>query len=227
MDSRPTLKILNLGLQDFQETWQLQKKLQRDLIDKTGLAHLLLVTHPPVITLGTSTKEKNLLVDKETLAAKDIQVVKIERGGDITYHDPAQLIAYPIIDLHNHKTDVGWYMRALEQVVIDTLLEFGITGIRQDGKTGVWIDSNNKICSIGVRLSRWCSMHGLALNVKDSTQGFSYINPCGFNDIYMTSLERLGISASLEKIQSVLVSNFIKLFDYPKYDYGIKHADKQ
>lgn len=186
----PSTRILELGLKPYREVWELQKKLQAELIAGTGEQFLIICEHNPVITLGTSAEASNVLVREDELKARGIDVIKIERGGDVTYHGPGQLVAYPILNLNYYRRDVDWYLRQLEQIIIDTMSDCGVTGIRIAGKTGVWTSPTKKIASIGVRLSRWCTMHGLALNIRNCSDGFNLINPCGFRDIEMTSLEQ-------------------------------------
>jgi len=219
-----SLKVLNLGLKPYSEVWELQKQLQQELISGTAQETLIICQHNPVITLGTSADSSNILVNEAILKEKSVELFKIERGGDVTFHGPGQLVAYPILNLNNHRRDVDWYLRTLEAVIIQTLKVFDIEGYRITGKTGVWIHPHDdtssdaqrerKIASIGVRLSRWCSMHGLALNIKDCSAGFSLINPCGFNDIVSTSIEQEGIIANHALVETGLVSTFKELFGY-------------
>lgn len=204
--------ICRLGLVPFESTWRLQQKLQRELIDGTGGETLLLCEHRPVITLGTGAREENLLVDRQKLRELGIEIFKIERGGDITWHGPGQLVAYPILNLAHRRKDVGWYMRSLEEAVIRTLRHFGIHGIRIPGKAGVWIDEHRKIASLGVRISRWCSMHGLSLNVCCGQEGFSLINPCGFRDVRAVSMKDLGQLCDIETVSARFQRDFYEVF---------------
>jgi lipoate-protein ligase B len=181
------LTFIDLGLTSYQAVWQMQKDLQRKLIEGTGAQTVLFCEHNPVITLGKGAKASNLLVSEETLARQGVELFQIERGGDITFHGPGQLVVYPILNLNAYKRDVSWYMRTLEGCIISVLADCGIEGTQIEGKTGVWI-KERKIASIGVRLSRWCSMHGLSMNVLSELSGYQLINPCGFNDIEMTSM---------------------------------------
>ena len=194
--------ILDLGLVPYQRAWDLQKRLQRSLIDGGQQQFLILCEHNPVITLGRRAKDDNILVPKEELGAHGVAVFDVERGGDVTWHGPGQLVAYPILNLSFYKRDVHWYMRALEEVILRSLAEFGIEGFRVAGKTGVWLNSpahtedaerienteQEKIASIGVRLSRWCTLHGISLNVHNDDHGFSLIHPCGLPEVNMTSM---------------------------------------
>jgi lipoate-protein ligase B len=214
-----TFEIRDLGLIDYDAAWALQKERQRGLIDSTSDEVLFICEHPPVITLGNGANVENLLASEESLAARGISVRRVERGGDVTFHGPGQLVAYPIVDLRRRKTDVGWYMRLLESCIITALKACNIQATQIAGKTGVWVldDSapgavgGRKIASIGVRLSRWCTMHGLALYLTPQLQGFNQINPCGMPGIEVTSVEQLGGSPALARAE--LVSNLISVLD--------------
>ena len=192
------MKVLNLGLRPYTEVWELQKQLQSELIAGAGQETLIICEHTPVVTLGASAEEQNLLFPIPALNERGIEVIKVERGGDVTYHGPGQLVMYPIMDLRRRRQDVGWYIRSLEDVIIRTLAHFGITGMRVNGKPGVWTAANEeggifhgrKIASIGVRISRWCTMHGMALNVQGCEGGFSVINPCGFTGIEISTMKQ-------------------------------------
>lgn len=202
--------FLDIGLKPYREVWALQKKLQSELIAGTGKQTVILCEHPAVITLGTSADAENVLAKEETLKDRGIEVVKIERGGDVTYHGPGQLVVYPILNLNNYRRDVDWYLRLLEGAIIDTMADFGVSGIRIAGKTGVWTSPTEKIASIGVRFSRWCSMHGLALNVTTAEDGFNLINPCGFKDIKMSSLRSCGATVDIETVAKSLKKHLLK-----------------
>lgn len=193
------MTITDLGIESYRVTWQRQKDIFNSIINakNTGNKYdeqILLVEHPHVYTLGFHGNATNMLLNEEQLSQQGIEFVRIERGGDITYHGPGQLVVYPIIDLHLHHLGVKSYINLLEEAVILTLKEFGITGERVDGATGVWIDVNTpherKICAIGVKCSRFVTMHGLALNVNTDLSYFSAINPCGFIDKGVTSIEK-------------------------------------
>ena len=209
------LEVRRLGIRPYREVWEFQKAYQKDLISGRGGPILVTCQHPEVITLGTSASAKNVLVDQLSLASQGIEVISVERGGDVTWHGPGQLVAYPLLDLHTKKKDVGWYMRSLEEVVLETMAHFGVSGTRIQGRAGVWMSERRKICSMGVRLSRWCSMHGLALNVSPCHEAFSRINPCGYQDIEMTSLEEeAGRAISVSEVEEVLIEKFCKTFEY-------------
>ncbi len=226
------LHLLNLGERSFTEVWELQKKLQHGVIQGSESETLIICRHPPVITLGKGAKSENVLVSEEVLQEKGIELQRIERGGDVTYHGPGQVILYPIINLNFKKRDVGWYMRQLEEVVIRTITPYGIHGERIPGKTGVWLTCGSvpkKIASLGVRLSRWVSMHGVALNVAPEKEAFSLINPCGFKDIEMTSVfeeARAGSAPSMERVERDLVENFLSVFEYGNRSGGLNHECK-
>lgn len=214
--------VRNLGSIDYQPAWDLQEQLlQQAVMAKRALAsgeagatlpvhHLLLVEHPPVYTLGKSGHERNLLVSEAQLAEGHIQYVKTNRGGDITFHGPGQLVAYPILDLEQFFTDIGKYLRFLEEAVIRTIGHYGLAGERSAGETGVWLEVGTprarKICAMGVRCSRWVTMHGLALNVNTDMRYFGNIVPCGITDKAVTSLQQeLGREVPLAEVQTLLV----------------------
>lgn len=221
------LDVRDLGHIPYPVAWELQRTLQKQRIVKEIGDTLLLCEHDPVITIGKSGTTSNVLASEAELAKHGIAVFEVERGGDVTYHGPGQLVAYPILDLSLHRRDVHWYMRMLEEVVIRTLQEFEIIGLRIPGKTGVWtqplenaIDfqtrravTARKIASLGVRISRWCTMHGVALNVSDCTAGFRFINPCGFTDVEMTSVQQeVRRLVTLDDCKPRFVRNFISVF---------------
>lgn len=227
-DADLKIQTLSLGLRPYAEVWELQRARQRDLIDGKAPEALIVCEHLPVITFGRSARAENLLVTREQLAEQGIDVFEVERGGDITYHGPGQLVAYPILDLKLRKRDVGWYMRQLEEVVLRSLLDFGVTGRRVPGKTGVWIPQPNerepkkKIASLGVRISRWCTMHGIAVNVSDRDQaltlqnGFALIHPCGFSDVSMSSVaQECPGAVSVAAFQARFLLHFAEVFSLP------------
>lgn len=196
IESDPVSRIgtLSLGLTPYHEAWELQQQFQQQLISGSNSEQIITCEHPLVITLGRSAKRENILLPEATLAAAGIQVLEIERGGDVTLHNPGQLVIYPILNLTNYRRDVGWYLRSLEEIVIRTLFTIGLEGFRITGRTGVWVRSTDgvsrKIASIGVRISRWCTLHGLAFNINNDLNHFSLIHPCGFREIEMTSVAR-------------------------------------
>jgi len=176
------------------------------------------VEHPPVFTLGKSGKEDHLLVDQAKLEAEGISYYPVNRGGDITYHGPGQIVGYPILDLDHYFTDIHKYLRYLEEVVIATLAHYGLVAGRSEGETGVWLDAGTpfarKICAMGVKASRWTTMHGFAFNVNTDLKHFNLIVPCGISDKAVTSLHiELGRTLDLEEVKGVLKANFEKQFD--------------
>lgn len=180
--------------------------------------HLLFVEHNPVYTLGKSGEISHVLINEEQRREKGIEFFKINRGGDITFHGPGQLVGYPIIDLDHFKTDLGWYLRCLEEVVIRTLAEYNIKGDRSTGETGVWIEPDvkgreRKICAMGIRCSRWITMHGFALNVNTDLDYFNFIIPCGIQNKRVTSIQQeLGYDVSMGEIKEKMKRNFEKVF---------------
>lgn len=233
MNRKPNTKVkfVDLGLIEFQAAWDFQTRLfQKTLDSKTANRalnpdeqvetenYLLFCEHPHVYTLGKSGKESNLLMHQETLRAIEATYYRINRGGDITYHGPGQLVGYPLLDLENFFTDIHKYMRFLEEAVIQTVGEFGIEAGRISGLTGVWVDSENKlaarkICAFGVRASRWVTMHGLALNVNTDLQYFAHIVPCGIQDKAVTSIQKeLGRGVRMEDVQEILKDKFTSIF---------------
>jgi len=195
--------VQDLGMKDYAETWAYQEDLFNAIIqtkinnrrnDQRNLTenYFLLVSHPHVYTLGKSGNSDNLLIDKKKLAAIGAQFFKINRGGDITYHGPGQIVGYPILDLENFFTDIHKYLRLLEEIIILTLLDYGLKAERSPGETGVWLDVGTpfarKICAMGVRASRWVTMHGFALNVNTDLGYFDHMIPCGIRDKSVTSM---------------------------------------
>ncbi|WP_282075784.1 lipoyl(octanoyl) transferase LipB [Maribacter aquivivus] len=222
--------IQDLGLKDYKETWDYQEQLFKDTLDlkirnrreELSLVtpnHFLFVEHPHVYTLGKSGDISNLLVDEKVLAAKGATFYKINRGGDITYHGPGQIVGYPILDLDNFFTDIHKYLRFLEEMVILTLAEYGIKSERSPGETGVWLDVGTpfarKICAMGVRASRWVTMHGFALNVNADLGYFDMMIPCGIKGKAVTSLNvELGKKeVDLDEVKQKLLKHFQVLFE--------------
>jgi lipoyl(octanoyl) transferase len=218
---------VDLGLMDFKVAWDYQALLQRRIIEAKkdniyGIAknYLLFVEHPHVFTLGKSGKENNLLIGDDLLHSIHASFYKIDRGGDITYHGPGQLVGYPIFDLDDFGIGVRDYIHSLEQAIIDSLTETEVAVSRMEGATGVWLDIENpgrtrKICAIGVRVSRSITMHGFALNVNTDLNYFRYIHPCGFIDKGVTSMEReLGTVQSMERIKKLLLHNLERIFHF-------------
>ena len=220
----------NLGYKDYKETWDYQEQLFKGIVDtkianrrnETQLEtpnYFLFVEHPHVYTLGKSGDIKNLLVDEKVLEEKQATFYKINRGGDITYHGPGQVVGYPILDLDNFFTDIHKYLRLLEEMVILTLAEYGLKAERSEGETGVWLDVGTpfarKICAMGVRASRWVTMHGFALNVNTDLGYFDLMIPCGIKDKAVTSLNvELGKQeVDMEEVRQKLLRHFQSLFE--------------
>lgn len=223
----------DLGLKSYQPTWDYQESLLakntqiktiarakgEDVLQTTTEHRFLMVEHPPVFTLGKNGKREHILVSEEQLQQLGIEFFHINRGGDITYHGLQQIVGYPILDLDKFKTDLGWYLRSLEQVIIDTIAEYGIKGERSAGETGVWIEPNDpfmarKICAMGIKCSRWITMHGFALNVNTDLSHFEYIVPCGIQGKTVTSLEKeLGRKVDYQEVKETIKKHFGKIFE--------------
>lgn len=223
----------DLGAIEYGDAWQRQEKLLKSAVDiktarrngdENALArdiknYLLLCEHPHVYTLGKSGHMENLLVNDERLKAMGATFYKTNRGGDITYHGPGQIVGYPVLDLEQFVTDLGLYMRNLEQVIINTLGHYDITAGRLDGATGVWLDEHDpakarKICAMGVRASRWVTIHGFALNVNTNMNFFDHIVPCGITDKAVTSMQReLGRQVDEQEVKAHVRNEFANVFD--------------
>jgi lipoyl(octanoyl) transferase len=223
----------DLGVKSYKPTWDYQEEL---LLKNTQLKstnrsneqpanqantehRLLMVEHPPVFTLGKSGKREHVLVSEEQLQNLGIEFYHINRGGDITYHGLQQVVGYPILDLDKFKTDLGWYLRSLEEVIIQVLAEYGLKGDRSSGETGVWLSPEDpfmarKICAMGIKCSRWITMHGFALNVNTDLSHFEYIVPCGIQGKAVTSLEKeLGRKVDYDEVKQKIKFHFEKVFD--------------
>ena len=219
----------DIGLKDYKETWDYQESLFDSIVQvkianrteplQATSNYLIFCEHPHVYTLGKSGAESNLLIDQATLEARNATFYKINRGGDITYHGPGQLVGYPILDLDNFFTDIHKYLRFLEEVIILTLQEYGIKAGRSAGQTGVWLNATNlqkerKICAMGVRASRWVTMHGFALNVNNDLSYFDNIVPCGISDKAVTSIQQeLGRPIAMNHLQKTLLKYFAEIFE--------------
>ncbi len=234
------IKFRDIGLIDYKEAWDYQEKLFKEITDikiqnrtlqtepersnpdlellNDTPNYFLFCEHPHVYTLGKSGSEKHLLINEDQLKTKKATYYKINRGGDITYHGPGQIVGYPILDLDNFFTDIHKYLRCLEEMVILTLAEYGIIAGRIGGQTGVWLDETNpgkarKICAMGVRASRWVTMHGFAFNVNSDLTYFNDIIPCGINDKAVTSLDKeLGRAVDMTEVKEKLKKHFSNLF---------------
>jgi lipoyl(octanoyl) transferase len=223
----------DLGIQSYQPTWDYQEQLLKEAValkteartqnkeaSEAATQHrFILVEHPPVFTLGKNGNRSNVLVSDEQLKALGIEYFHINRGGDITYHGFQQVVGYPIVDLDKFKPDLGWYLRSLEEVIIQVLAEYGLKGERSAGETGVWLDPQDpfvarKICAMGIKCSRWITMHGFALNVNTDLSHFEFIVPCGIQGKTVTSLEKeLGKKIDYEEVKQKIKFHFEAIFD--------------
>jgi lipoyl(octanoyl) transferase len=223
----------DLGIRSYQPTWDYQEALllkntqikwaarqKEEDVSKTATEHrLLMVEHPPVFTLGKSGKREHVLVSEQQLQNLGIEFFHINRGGDVTYHGLQQVVGYPILDLDKFKTDLGWYLRSLEQVIIEVMAEYGLLGERSAGETGVWLQPENpflarKICAMGIKCSRWITMHGFALNVNTDLSHFELIVPCGIQGKTVTSLEKeLGRKVDYAEVKEKIKKHFALIFD--------------
>ena len=220
-----TLELYKLGLQSYQPIWELQHKVQQRIVTEKKLERdgeftgerkndvLLFVEHPHVYTLGKSGVQEHLLRSQLELQEWDAEFVKIDRVGDITYHGPGQIVGYPILDLDRHFTDIHRYLRSLEEVIIRAVDDFGVKAERVEGLTGVWV-AGQKICAMGIRCSRWVTMHGFALNINTDLSYFDNIVPCGISNKEVASLESiLGASLDQEEVIERVVCHFEKVFE--------------
>ena len=221
--------VKDLGVLSYEDSWEHQKTIFDNIIsqkiknrtlkkkNKTD-NYLLIVEHKPIFTIGKSGDTSNLLLDSKQLKSKNIEFKKINRGGDITFHGSGQVVGYPILDLDNFFTDIGQYLRTLEEVIISAIGFFGLKGYRINGETGVWVkdklNSDKKICAFGIKASRWVTMHGFALNVNTDLKYFDYIVPCGISDKGVTSLEEiLNKKITTKMVKQKIYENFARLFN--------------
>lgn len=232
-----TVLFQDLGIRSYQDVWDYQETLlkenvaiktanrQNNTTTKTT-NHLLFVEHKPVFTLGKSGHKENVLITDAEMLEKGIEYFHINRGGDITFHGPQQIVGYPILDLDNFKPDLSWYLRNLEEIIILTLADYGITAGRSKGETGVWLDADipgkeRKICAMGIKCSRWITMHGFAFNVNTNLDYFSYIVPCGIVNKQVTSLEKeLGHTIDFNEVKEKVKYYFQKVFDAMLISYA-------
>jgi lipoyl(octanoyl) transferase len=231
MSTKQIVQFKDLGLQhSYKHVWEYQEALLQkalaikqqtmdaDPATRTTEHHLIFTEHAPVYTLGKSGDVENILISETDMKISGIEFFKINRGGDITFHGPGQLVGYPILDLEKMYTDIGKYLRNLEEVIIKTIAHYGLAGTRSTGETGVWLQPDNgparKICAMGVRCSRWVTMHGWALNVNTNLDYFKNIIPCGIANKDVTSIEReLGTKIDFEETKKILLQKFEEVFD--------------
>ena len=234
METKQPVWFHDLGVMEYKAAWDYQEQLMRENVSiksavyagpstqytTPGTQHyLLFVEHPPVYTLGKSGSEENVLISEAERQEKGISFYKTNRGGDITFHGPEQVVGYPILDLEKFTSDIGKYLRNLEEVIILMMAEYGLKGERSAGETGVWIDATvpgreRKICAMGIRCSRWITMHGFAFNVNTDLGYFDYIIPCGIENKQVTSLEKeLGRKLDMEEVKEKIKRNFERVFE--------------
>ena len=236
------IQVQDLGHKDYKDTWDYQEQLFKEIVDvkleKRAVPELItpnffvFVEHPHVYTLGKSGDMSNLLLSEKQLEAKGATFYKINRGGDITYHGPGQIVGYPILDLENFFTDIHKYLRLLEEVIILTLAEYNIKGTRSEGETGVWLDVGTpfarKICAMGVRASRWVTMHGFALNVNANLGYFDNIIPCGIKGKAVTSMHvELGCEVDQSEVKAKILKHFAGLFEAEMINAAIKNQHSE
>ncbi len=200
--------ILDLGLSDYNDTWKLQKKLQSKRILGEIEDHLLLVEHPPVFTLGKNASKQHIINNSD-----DVSIIQTDRGGNITFHGPGQLVCYPILDLNHYKRSITWYMRELEQLIIEVLGEYDIKASRKKGLTGTWV-KDKKIAALGVRISRWVTMHGFSLNINPDLNFYKNIIPCGIKEYGVTSMAKImgNEVPSMDEVKTKMTKHFTKNF---------------
>jgi lipoyl(octanoyl) transferase len=217
------LVYCDLGLIDYKEAWDLQKSVHQLRVENKIDDVLFLLEHPHTYTLGKIADKENLVGDKKYLSDNKISVYEIDRGGDVTYHGPGQIVGYPIISLTNWKQDTHKYLRAIEEVIIKVCSEYSLAGSRVDKYTGVWIE-DRKICAIGIKVSRWITMHGFAFNVNTDLNLFNGIIPCGISDKDVTSLNReLKKEIPLEEIKEKIIPSFMTEFEYNQIEFKSKN----
>ena len=207
------LDVLDLGLCPYGEAWEMQKKLHAERLASQIPDTLILVEHPNVYTLGKNADARHLLASQEYLKKRGIEVYQIDRGGDITYHGPGQLVGYPIFNLKEHKTSIAWYVNSVEEVLIKTLVKFDIRAERIKGLTGIWL-ANQKIAAIGMRVTHWVTMHGFALNVTTDLSLFGGIVPCGLATKGVTRMCDLNSAVTMDAVKAVIVKEFVAQFGF-------------
>jgi len=215
------LAIIDVGKRRYRPVWEFQRLLQRLRIERRIPDTLVYVEHEPVYTIGKNGTDLNIVATPQFLKIRHIEVVHVDRGGDVTYHGPGQLVGYPIFNLRHHKKSISWYMRSLEEVFINVLGEWGIDAHREEGLTGVWVN-DEKIVALGVRISRWVTMHGFAFNVNTRLEDFSGIIPCGIFHKGVTSLEKLtGQRVNFEDVKQMVTRSFQKVFRFDTIDWHV------
>ncbi len=201
------------GLIDYQEAWDRQRDYVKEIQQGNRSHTLVFCQHPTVVTAGRATEAKNLLVDPKSLGVFGVQYVENNRGGDLTVHNPGQLVGYPIFDLSKMNPDLHWFLRNIEEAIIQTIANYGLKGHRVEGQTGVWIDNTRKVCAIGINCSRWVCSHGFALNVANDLNDFQYIVPCGISDKEVTSISKeVGNTIAIEDVENICKTVFFNLF---------------
>lgn len=207
------LEIQDWGLIDYIEAWERQKQIASDIIKNRNRNVFVVCEHPTVITVGRAGKQENILLPTKFLESKGIKVVYNDRGGDVTLHNPGQLVGYPIFNLYDYKTDLHWFLREIENAIIELLASFNIMGERVEGLTGVWIERERKICAIGLHCSQWVTSHGFALNVCNNLNEFNYIVPCGIQNKGVTSISKeLGTEIDVSIVKQKCIEVFEKRF---------------
>ena len=216
------LVYCNLGLIDYKNAWNLQKSIHQLRIENKIDDILFLLEHPHTYTLGKTADKENLVGDEKYLRENNISVYDIDRGGDITYHGPGQIVGYPIINLTNWQLDTHKYLRAIEEVIIKVCSEYGLIGSRVEKYTGVWIE-DRKICAIGIKVSRWITMHGFAFNINTDLKLFNGIIPCGITDKDVTSLNReLKKKIQINEVKEKIIHHFSSVFNYEQIEFKSK-----
>jgi lipoyl(octanoyl) transferase len=216
------IDVVRLGRTEYRACWELQKQLQQRRIDGHGRDLILLTEHDPVITMGATANADHLLAATHDLSRDGIDLVEVDRGGDVTYHGPGQIVGYPILDLAQHGRDLHRYLRAIEEMVMDALASFDVQGSRIEGYTGVWVGTD-KICAIGINVRRWVSMHGFALNVTTDLRAFRHIIPCGIFERGVTSLaEVLGHAVAIHDVEDALLKAAERIFESTLHEYTCK-----
>ena len=206
--------VQDWGMIQYRDAWKKQEDLVKSIQSGTSNSTLIMCEHPTVITIGKEGGEQHLLISSEFLQSSHIEVIPINRGGDITLHNPGQMIVYPIFNLMEYKQDLHWFLRAIEQVIIEVLKHYNITSDRIPGKTGVWIDQKRKICAIGLHCSRWVTSHGLAFNISNDINQFEWIVPCGINNMNVTSLsQELGYIPDMNEVKQLCLKEFETIFE--------------